>query len=71
MREVWIPLSVRTRMHEAMKAATPPEGVDIRWAELEEALTAMQPFLNLLLDAPETILTKPTNNGDSLEDNHA
>lgn len=56
-------------MHIAMTRAKATPGVDQRWAELEAALDEMQPFLVRILDAPENILTKPTDDGDCLEDN--
>lgn len=68
-RLVWVPLSVRKRMFEAMKDAPSVEGVEVRWVELEAALDAMQPFLVRILDAPESILTKPADDSDCLEDN--
>lgn len=70
-KKVWVPLSVRRRMHIAMTRAKAGQGVDQRWAELEAALDAMQPFLVRIHDAPESILTQPTDDSDGLENDRA
>ena len=57
MVRVWVPLSVRRRMFDAMVGAVVPDGVEARWAELEAALDVLQPFLVGLVEHPECALT--------------
>ena len=71
MARVWVPLSVRRRMFDAMVSAVVPDGVEARWAELEAALDVLQPLLVDLVEHAECALTGPGNDAVGLEDNRA
>lgn len=69
-RGLWIPLSIRRRVADAIASADPADYGETTtdWARAEAACQALTPFILSLLDAPESAITKPTHNGDSLED---
>ncbi|WP_406714747.1 hypothetical protein [Trueperella pyogenes] len=68
-RDLWIPLSIRRRVADAIATAQPADygQTTIDWARAEAACGALTPFILSLVDAPESAITKPTNNSDSLE----
>lgn len=61
-RELWIPLSVRAKVEQAITTANPEHYGDttIEWARAEAACKAITPFILSLLDTPESAITKPT-----------
>ena len=69
-RDLWIPLSVRAKVATAIATANPANYGDttLEWARAEAACEALTPFILSLVDAPESAVTKPANNRDSLED---
>ena len=69
-RDLWVPLSVRRKVHDAIRDVK-PVGTTKEWAQAEAAIDALVPWILGLLDTPESAVTKPTNNSDSLEDRRA
>lgn len=69
-RDLWIPLSVRSKVATAIATANPANYGDttLEWARAEAACEALTPFILSLVDAPESAITKPANNRDGLED---
>lgn len=66
-RELWIPVSIRKQIANAIKNANPePSQTTLEWAQTEAACRAITPYILHLLDNPQSAVTKPTNNSNSL-----
>lgn len=68
-REVFVPLSLRRKVTDAIENARPGySDQTLASAQAEAAIDALRPFMNeLLADSPDQALPGPSDDGDGLE----
>lgn len=66
--ELFIPLSLRRKVTNAIEAARPAMRKTLASAQAEAAIEAMRPFMEgLLAETPNQTLPNPSDDGDGLE----